>query len=196
MKNLLIQEAGASALRLCPQLPNISKGTRYYFEIQQVPNGKTPLIIRMSKDVKRKEMNYATGKDEIQIHTIQDSHQEFDNIDQAIDFLNRMFDMEYYFQANEKMLRCGSTVEQILGLPYDFHETRILENDVLTFIAANPEITDRELISKFGKDTAGYVDRWKHDYGQGTTPFIEPIKNGWIITVNGLKFIEDKGADY
>jgi hypothetical protein len=191
---LLSQSEGAGVLLLgCPHFE--FKGKKYGLTIYQHTNsaGKPSYQASITKEVKAE--HYQSGKTTPYMATVQDEKYSLDNLDDLIKWLNVKFDKEFYYLPNYKILRCSVTPNEALGRP---GKARILEDEALLFIAKNPHTTKKDLLFEFGGEVAEYVDRWKHDYGKETSPLIEwsDIGEGWIITPQGLAFLEDPEATY
>lgn len=191
-RTIQLENRAWRGLRVCPLEDLTKNGEKYFFELGGHAGalGK-PIVISLDKS-DDDTINSSAG------------HEAFDTFDQAIQYLEKRFDVKLEYPKNTKILRSEWTWEQnIEYAKNDNHETVkkmspnpvILEEVVLNDISKNPQ-TQKELIKKYGKNLAGYTSRWDHDYGNNKTPLIKQVKDTWHITSKGKEFLNNKEASY
>ncbi len=191
---LLTQSEGAGVLLLtAPTFEH--DGEKYGLEIHQFKQRGKYITYQASISKEVTAEHYQSGQTTTYQTTVQDDKLSFDSFDELLKAIKAKFHKEFYFLPDVKILRCSVTINEALGRSSRLGSS-ILEDDVLLFIAKNPQVTQEDLTKLYGFEVADYTSRWKHDYGKETSPLIEESGNGWQITPQGLAFLEDKEASY
>jgi len=156
-------------------------------------------------------------------HTNSTGHylkESYDTFKEALEFVKSEYGLNCEFPKLTKDLRSEWTWEQNIAYAEGkndsfvnkMHENNDIfttEEEILKYIRDNPFST-RARIAHLFPSNEGWLDRLAHDYGQNTTPFVKMETNciittqglkrlgtdGYIITENGLKFLEDPEMSY